>query len=79
VVTHGFAIDSTVVTVLFSCGSSRESSVPEMDTLTELEINLAPLNKETKQTVTDLDEPSVGSEESKGDAIDSAVLAGTDA
>jgi hypothetical protein len=50
-----------------------------MDTLTELEINLAPLNKETKQTVTDLDERSVGSEESKGDAIDSAVLAGTDA
>ena len=44
-VTHTLAIDSTVLTVLFSCGSSHESSVPEMDILTELEAKLAPLNK----------------------------------
>ena len=44
-VTHTLAIDSTMLTVLFSCGSSRQSLVPEMDILTELEAKLAPLNK----------------------------------
>ena len=65
-VTHALAIDSTVLTVLFSCGSSRKSSVPEMDILTELEAKLAPLNKaREKKKLQTLTTPQLEAENQK--------------